>query len=89
MTDWKFKDEEFKRILHRNNDPDNEEKSVINTKSELVPHLNNHKAWQGLPMDFINAVENAKTFHSMNRAFDSLYDYADDHKIWLGFMPMD
>jgi hypothetical protein len=89
MTDWRLEDKEFKVILHRNNNSDDEEVSVANTKAELIPHLKTHKAWIGLQYIVIQDIERAKTFHSLNKAISLLYDYADAKKIWLGFMPMD
>ncbi len=87
MTDWKFKDEKFKKILARHNDPDNELQSVAGTITELVPHLKDYPAWRTLPIGIITNIERATTFHSLNREINSLYDFADANKIWLGFMP--
>ena len=87
MTDWKFKDRKFKKILARHNDPDDELQSVTGTITELVPHLKTCPVWRPLPKAVIASIEKATTFHSLNRAIDSLYDFADDNKIWLGFIP--
>ncbi|KKN60898.1 hypothetical protein LCGC14_0527690 [marine sediment metagenome] len=89
MTDWKLKDEELKKILHRTNDPDNEIVSVAKTVAGVVPHLKSNPCWVRLPKATLTAISNATTFHSLNRALDQLYDYADDNKIWLGFMPIE
>ena len=89
MANWKFRDEELKRILLRNNDPDNEEKSVVNTVTELIPHLNKSGYYDRLNPATLAKLKRAKTFHTFNQALDMLYDYADDNKIWLGFMPGD
>ncbi len=86
MTDWKLKDEVFKQILSRNNDPENELVSVSNTKKELIPHLKANPCWVRLPKGVLHSIERATTFHSLNRAIGLLYDYADQYKIWLGFM---
>ena len=84
---WATNDPLFKRILARNNDPDNEELSVANTKKELLEHLKNTHCWQGLSIKTIQALKQAQTFHSLNRVLDELYDFADSERIWTGFMP--
>jgi len=89
MTDWRLKDEEFKRILHCHNDPDNEMVSVANTVAEIVPHLKANPCWARLPASILAAIATAITFHSLNRALEKVYDFADDNKIWLGFTPLD
>jgi hypothetical protein len=89
MTNWTLKDEEFKRILYRNNDPEHEAESVANTKKELVPHIHNTPCWRLLDKSVIQRLESATTFHTINIAINQMYDFADDNKIWLGFMPMD
>jgi hypothetical protein len=87
MTDWKYKDTQFKAILHRN-DGDDETESVTNTKKELVPYLKGNPIYKNLSPTILKRLENAKTFYSINNAINSIYDYCDDNKIWLGFMPM-
>ena len=87
MTDWRLRDEEFKKILARHDDPDDELQSVVGTVAELIPHLKTNPVWCTLPRSAITRIEQATTFHSLNRAIDRLYDFADDNKIWLGFMP--
>jgi len=89
MTDWRLQDSEFKRILARHNDPENELASVVGTIAELVPHLKTSVCWHGLPKVEVAQVKEATTFHSLNRAIEKLYDYADDNKIWLGLMPLE
>jgi hypothetical protein len=89
MTDWRFRDEELKHILHRNNDPDNEGESVAKTVAELIPHLKANPCYADLPKAIITQISQATTFHSFNRVLDKVYDFADGKKIWLGFMPLD
>jgi hypothetical protein len=86
MTNWVFTDYDFKQILARNNDVSNEELSVQKTKGDLIPHLQSIPCWSGLSPQILRNLRKAKTFHSINRAIDLLYDYADSHKIWLGFI---
>lgn len=86
MTDWKLRDEELKQILHRNNDPDNETVSVVHTVAELIPHLKTTPCWARLPKTILTAMSKVTTFHSFNRILNQLYDFADDNKIWLGFL---
>lgn len=83
MANWRLKDEEFKQILSRNDDPDNEDESVRAIISELVPHLRTNPCYSQLPKSAIKAISKAKTFHTLNRAIAFVYDYADDNKIWL------
>ena len=84
MIDWKLEDTDFKRILHRNEDPDNEIISVAQTIAQFIPHLKANPCWARLPETTLTAISNATTFHSFNRALDLLYNFADDSKIWLG-----
>ncbi len=86
---WKLKDEELKRILHRSYNPDNEEQSVTKAKSELIPHLKNNPCWHGLSTTVFKRLDDAKTFHTFNQVLDEVFDFADEHRIWLGFMPID
>ncbi len=89
MTDWKLRDKEFKGILARHDNADDELGSVEGAKAELLPHLRTHEAWSSLPSGVIQDVAMAKTFTSFNRAIDKIYDYADENKIWLGFLPLE
>ena len=89
MTNWRFRDEKLKRILYRNNDPDNEMVSVAKTVAELVPHLKATPCYADLPKSIITQISQSTTFHSLNRELNKVYDFADDKKIWLGFMPSD
>ena len=86
MSNWTLKDEELKRIMAKHNDLDNELESVANTKTELIPHLKNNPCWHRLPRPVITKLEKAQTFHGFNQALNMIYDYADDNKIWLGFI---
>ena len=86
MSNWMNHDNKFKDILSKTNDPEHELESVVNTKKELLPHLKETKCWQGLDQCVLEKLEKATTFHSINYAIDMLYDYADENKIWLGFM---
>ena len=88
MTNWRLRDEELKKILHRTDDPDNEERSVAATKAELIPHLKSNPCYHGLSKLTIRKMEKAKTFHTFNQALDDVYDFADENKIWLGFTPV-
>jgi hypothetical protein len=85
MTDWRYKDTKLRGILHRNDDPDNEEVSVVNTVKELVPHLKTEPCYKGLNPLVIKHLEAAKTFFAINRVISMVYDYADDNKIWIEF----
>jgi hypothetical protein len=89
MTAWRYTDKELKQILHRNNDPDNEEQSVLNTVKELIPHLKKTPCYNNLDEIIYIYLQNAKTFHTFNQALNAIYDYANENKIWLGFMPLD
>lgn len=89
MANWRFRDEELKKILHRNDEPDNEIVSVAKTKAELIPHLRQNPCYADLPHSIRDRISKASTFHSFNQALDTLYDFADDKKIWLGFAPID
>ncbi len=86
MTNWVQRAEEFKVILSRNNDPDNEVKSVEDTKRELFPYLKRTPCFARLPKSTLDLLNNATTFYTINRAIDKIYDFADDNKIWLGLM---
>jgi hypothetical protein len=85
-TDWKYTDKEFKEILHRNNS-DDETESVVNAIKELAPYLKNNPIYKNLSPTVLKHLENAKTFYTLNGALNDIYDYCDDNKIWLGFMP--
>ena len=87
MTNWQFEDRKFKWILAQHNNPDNEEESVANTKAKLIPHLKNSSWWAGLNPLTLKRLKKAKTFHAFNQILAQIYDFADDNKIWLGFMP--
>lgn len=87
MGNWLHKDEELKKIMARHNDADNETKSVADTKAELIPHLKSNPCYARLPRHIIGELEKATTFHTFNRALGKIYDYADENRIWLGFMP--
>jgi len=69
-----------------NDDPENEIRSVANTKAELIPYLNNSPYYKDLPANVLRAMPRSTTFHTFNFAL-SAYDYADERKIWTGFMP--
>ena len=84
MTDWVLKDEQFKAILSKHDDTENELQSVEDTKAELIPHLRNTPGWRRLPGGIIQQLKSATTFHTFNRVLNLLYDYADEHRIWLG-----
>ena len=84
MTEWLYHYEEFKKILNRNDDEDDEEGSVVRTKVELLPFLRSAEGFKLLPKSVFTLLENAKTFHTLNRALDRVYDYADEKRIWLG-----
>ena len=86
MTNWLLKDEELKRILARTDDPDDEATSVANTKRELIPHLKGSPCYAHLSKQVMAKLERATTFHTFNQALNSVYDYADDNRIWLGFI---
>jgi len=85
MTNWVHTDNIFKQILARNDDTDNEDISVQRTKEELIPHLQSTSCWSRLNPQILHQLKDAKTFHSINRAIDKLYDYADANRIWLDF----
>jgi len=85
MPNWSYTDHEFRAILNRNNDPENEEQSVENTKKELIPHLKMTLVWKNLPEHYFDAMKLAHTFHTLNRVLDSIYDFADDNRIWIDF----
>ena len=89
MRDWRFRDEELKRILHRNDNTDNEIVSVVKTVAELVPHLKANPCYADLPKAIITQISQATTFHSFNQALSKIYDFADDKGVWLGFVPLD
>ena len=63
--------------------------SVANTIAELIPHLNKAGYYDRLNPAVLTKLRGAKTFHTFNQALNMLYDYADDNKIWLGFMPIE
>ena len=85
MTNWIHRDNILRGILTRNNDPDNEQVSVANTKKELIPHLRTAKCFNRLLPTIISKMERATTFHTFNQALDMVFDYADDNKIWIEF----
>ncbi len=87
MTNWIIRDTGLKTILSHNNDPDNEEESVARTIKELVPYLKETRHFTTLDRKVIDQMQGAKTFHQFNQALDSIYDFANEKKIWLGFMP--
>ena len=87
MTDWKFNDRELKKILARHNDPSDEGTSVASTVIELLPHLATNPCYARLQKAVTEKMRKATTFHTLNQALDLIYDYADDNRIWLGFMP--
>ncbi len=87
MRNWLYTDKEFKRILARNNDPDNETESVVKTKAELLSHITNTTCYENLDHRILVSMSKATTFHIFNIALNTIYDYADENKIWLGFMP--
>ncbi len=89
MTIWQLEDKELKGILYRNNDLSNENVSVEKTIAELLLHIKNTSWWKDLESSTIKQLEEAKTFHTLNQALNKIYDFADDNKIWLGFMPID
>ncbi len=86
MTNWLYTDKELKRILARNNYPDNEVKSVKDTVKELLPHLKTTKCYDGLSQLVLDGIAKAKTFHTFNQWLSVIYDYCDQKKIWTGFM---
>ncbi|KKL78828.1 hypothetical protein LCGC14_2020930 [marine sediment metagenome] len=53
MTNWIHRDNILRGILTRNNDPDNEQVSVANTKKELIPHFKFGKAVRFYKPDII------------------------------------
>jgi len=84
MPIWRYHCEEFKKILHHNDDEDDEEGSVARTKVELLPFLRSTSCFKRLDASVLTSLEKAKTFHTLNRALDRVYDYADENRIWLG-----
>ena len=85
MTNWKIKDKQLRSILDRNNDPENEQISISNTKKELIPYLQNTPHFASLPRAIIHKMQEATTFHTFNRALDRVWDFADDNLIWIEF----
>ena len=83
MTNWIHRDKELRGILNRNDDPDNEQTSVANTKKELIPHLKTAKWFRRLAPSVIEKMEKATTFHTFNQALALVFDYADETKIWI------
>ena len=86
MTGWRHTDTTFKSILARNNS-DDEMESVANTKKELIPYLKSCPLYRQLNPTVMKRLEKATTFYTINSAISDIYDYADDNKIWLGFLP--
>ena len=84
MTKWLYHEEEFKKIVQRNDDEDDEEGSVRKTKEELIPFLRKTSCFRGLSASVLKTLEGAETFHTLNRALDRVYDFADERRIWLG-----
>ena len=81
---WKYHCDEFREILKRNDDDEDEEGSVENTKKELLPLLRSNSMFARLRPGVLEALEKSKAFHTFNQALGEVYDYADDNRIWLG-----
>ena len=84
MGVWLYHKEEFKEILNRHGDEEDEFGSVKATKEELLPFLKGEECFFALPHKVLKQLENATTLHSLNRALELIYDYADEKRIWLG-----
>ncbi len=83
MTNWVHTDKELRRILKKNDDPDNESESVSHTKAELIPYLKGAPHFGLLSPSIIEEMEKSSTFHSFNQSLNRIWDYADEHKIWI------
>ena len=84
MTNWRYHKEGFKEILKRNDNEDDEFGSVAKTKTELIPYLKQEPCFRLLSPIVLQELEEATTFHGFNSALNGVYDYADEHLIWLG-----
>jgi len=84
MAVWLHKLPEFKQILEKNDDADNERESVTKTKTELIDFMRKQKCFDSIPALVMQGLSQADTFHSFNQALNKVYDFCDAHAIWLG-----
>ena len=85
MPRWTRKDTILRSILERNNDENNEVRSVRDTIKELIPHLENSPLYRHLSTTVIEDLKQSTTFHSFNRGLNKVWDYVDDNDIWVEF----
>lgn len=84
MSNWVYVKKEFREILRRNDNADDEFGCVKATKAELIPYLKREPCFKSLPKKVLQELEASTTFYSFNSALNLVYDYADEHRIWLG-----
>lgn len=82
MTNWKYSIPGFQYLI--TSAGSKEEPQTFKKIKPVIRILETHPAFKDLDSSITKGLRAARTFYKFNKYLTLVYDFADDHNIWLG-----